>query len=407
MVISTIQYSVAGHLERVINCFRQYLYLPDATPLFVTLAAVAANYMRGDPVWFLLVGGPGSGKTEVINSILGLPRVYATSTINESGLLSGTPLKEKSKNASGGLLREVGEFGIVLLKDFTSVLSMHRDQRGAVIAALREIFDGSWTRRIGGEGGTELHWHGKLGFISACTDDIETHHAVISSMGDRYMRLRMPDINAKEQGRRSQRNKGREAEMRKNLEAAVKELFSNLDLTTEVDISDVDQSRINALATFTALARSHVERSGVRREVEFVPDSERPARLSKCLLYLLAGALKIGCGPELAFDCVRQVAFDSIPKVRLQVIEKILECYNEPTTENLVDVTCLPEVTIRRTLEDLKAHRVVESWSPQANTSPPIVWKLNEGAPVFRKGNGQVWNFTGDAAELLSEAGIL
>mgnify|MGYP003466777145 CR=1 FL=1 len=39
------------------------------------------------------------------------------------------------------------------LKDFGSILSMHRDARGAVLAALREIYDGSWSRSIGVDGG--------------------------------------------------------------------------------------------------------------------------------------------------------------------------------------------------------------------------------------------------------------
>jgi len=42
-------------------------------------------------------------------------------------LLSGTPTKEKAADARGGLLREIGAFGYLVLKDFTSILSMHRD----------------------------------------------------------------------------------------------------------------------------------------------------------------------------------------------------------------------------------------------------------------------------------------
>ena len=406
MVTNTNRYSVSPELDKVTNCFQRYLYLPDPTPLFVTLAAVAANHMQSDPVWLLLVGGSGSGKTEILNSTLGLPDMHAASTLNESGLLSGTPSKEKSKDACGGLLREVGEFGILVLKDFTSVLSMHRDQRAAVLAALREIFDGSWTRRIGGEGGTKLHWQGKLGFLSGCTDVIETHHAVISSMGDRYMRLRMPNIDPKEQGRRSQANRGREVEMRRNLERAVTDLFSSLDLTTGIEISDVHQLKINALATFAALARSPVDRDGVRREIEFVPDSERPARLSKSLLSLFAGALKIGVTDEFAIQCIREVAFDSIPKVRLQLLEKILECQSEPTASDLATAISLPEVTVRRALEDLKAHRVLET-QPTQSASQAILWQRRDGTAVFRKGTGEGWYFTREVVDLLDEAGIL
>jgi len=41
-------------------------------------------------------------------------------------------------------LHTMGAFGILLTKDFGSVLSMHRDEQARVLAALREVYDGSW-----------------------------------------------------------------------------------------------------------------------------------------------------------------------------------------------------------------------------------------------------------------------
>jgi hypothetical protein len=37
--------------------------------------------------------------------------------------------------------------------DFTSILSQNRDTRGQVLAALREVYDGSWDRPVGADGG--------------------------------------------------------------------------------------------------------------------------------------------------------------------------------------------------------------------------------------------------------------
>jgi hypothetical protein len=93
-----------------------------------------------------------------------LPHVIQAATVTPSGLLSGKPDKQKDKGARGGLLRQIdgfGGFGIICLKDFGSVLSMHAETRAETLAALREVYDGSWTRHLGSAGGKTLSWKGK------------------------------------------------------------------------------------------------------------------------------------------------------------------------------------------------------------------------------------------------------
>ena len=89
------------------------------------------------------MSGAGNAKTETVQAA-GRGRALITSIITSEGaLLSGTAAKERSKDANGGLLRKIGDRGVLVIKDVTSILSMNRDARGAVLAALREIYDGS------------------------------------------------------------------------------------------------------------------------------------------------------------------------------------------------------------------------------------------------------------------------
>jgi hypothetical protein len=114
-------------LDEAVATFREWLHLEDAGGVCMIAGSVVANLAPGDPVWTLVVAPPSAGKTEMLSAVAPLEYVYAVATLTEAALLSGTGAKERAKNATGGVLRQVGDFGILLSKDFTSVLAQNRD----------------------------------------------------------------------------------------------------------------------------------------------------------------------------------------------------------------------------------------------------------------------------------------
>jgi hypothetical protein len=345
-------------LEGVVKTFRHWLHLPDAGILYVTLGAHVANLMPGDPEWLLVVAPPGSGKTEVLQSLARLPRVHLAATITEPALLSGTPKKDSL--GKGGLLREIGEFGVLLLKDFGSILSMRHESRAAVLAALREIYDGTWTRHLGTDGGTTLTWKGKLGLIAGCTPAIDSHHAVISSLGERFLLYRLPIVEAPAQARKALANIGHELEMRTALSNAVGGLFAGLDTGSPPRVTNDDLERIVHLATLATRCRSAVERDPFRREIDLIPEPEAPGRLAAALARLLGGMLAIGVSRSEAFNLTIKVGLDCMPALRHLMLDYLLVQDEPVDTTNVATCAGYPTVTARRALEDLAAHGIVE-----------------------------------------------
>jgi hypothetical protein len=340
--------------------FKKWLYLGDVGPVLVVLATIAANRMHGDPLWLMVVGASAGGKTEILNASSGLDHVYLAAVLTEAALLSGTSKKEAAKGAKGGLLREIGPFGILLLKDFTSTLSMKHEARAALLAALREIYDGSWTRHVGTDGGRMLRWAGKLGLIACCTTTIDTYHAVMAAMGERFLLYRLPEIPAKRQARKALRNAGREREMRAELAAAVGGLFAGLALPErQPDLSDDETDRLVALASLAARARSAVERDGRTREIELIPDAEAPARLVQALRRLYGGLLVIGVYRDDAWPLVVKVGLDCLPKLRRSIFERLVQTDGWSTTTEIATAVEYPTPTARRSLEDLMVHGLV------------------------------------------------
>jgi hypothetical protein len=345
-------------LANVLRTFEDWLYLPDTGIVTVALAAVAANRMEGDPVWLLLIGPPASGKTETLDALLGLPGMHPAATLTEAALLSGVPKKEHAHDASGGLLRRVGEFGYLVLKDFTSVLSMSREVRTPLLAALREIHDGAWTRHIGVDGGRTLSWRGKCALIGGCTPIIDAHHAVIASMGERFLLCRLPDVDAQQQAKRALEHVGKEAAMRKQLREATSALFAGF-RPTELHFDEALSNRVSALAALVARARSAVERDGYRREIDLIPGTERPARLALSLARLYHGMVAIGADPADAWRLTANVGLDSVPSLRRNALDVLRENNERGTTTEIATLIRYPTITVRRALEDLAAHGVV------------------------------------------------
>jgi hypothetical protein len=375
----------ARKLEEVVATFRRWLHLPDPGALYVALATVVANRLPGDPVWLLLVGASSSGKTEVLVSLAGLEEVEPAATLTEAALLSGVPRKDVATGASGGLLKKVGDYGILTLKDFGSVLSMHRDARAAVLAALRECYDGAWDRPIGADGGRVLSWRGKLGLIAGVTTVVDRHHGVIDSLGSRFAFYRIGISDREAQATRSLEHRRRAAGMRDELRDAVAGFFAGLEFPGSDDsLSDDDKRRLLALADFVTLARSPVERDTYKtREIELIPDAEAPARFVNVLASLLEGLRVVGLDHEAAWTLVAKVAFDSMPAQRRMAIEH-LQIIGTTTTKDTAVMLGVPTTTARRTLEDLTAHGVVRR-IPGEQPGEPDEWALAGKAAVPEK----------------------
>lgn len=371
--IRTIEVSEPCALDDVVITFRKWLHLPDPGALYVTLAAVVANRLPGDPLWLLLVAASSSGKTEILFSIGGLEEVTAAATMTEAALLSGTPKRERSASASGGLLVRIGDYGILTLKDFGSILSMHRDARGAVLAALREIFDGSWDRHVGVDGGKTLHWDGKLGLIAGVTTVVDTHHAVMDSLGSRFAFYRVDVDERDAQGLRALNHRAGARDMRTELRNVVTGFFTSLELPESDTLTETDKTRLVTLADLVTMARSPVERDRVKREIEMIPDPEAPARFAIMLAALLEGLRVIGLDDEHAWQLITKTAFDSMPAQRRRVLELLAETETVTTKEAALALG-LPTTTARRTLEDLAAHRVVIREEGDGNAD---IWRFS------------------------------
>lgn len=344
-----------SRVDEAVETFRRWMHLPDPLALYAVLGALAANRLDGDPVWLMLVGPPSSGKTEILQATEALGDVHSWSTATVAGLLSGSPDREKDKGSTGGLLRQISDYGILLSKDFGSVLSAKPETRAEVMAALREVYDGSYHRVLGANGGKRLDWQGKCGLIAGVTPTIDRHATVMGAMGERFVLLRLPEVDPSEQARRALGHARGGSEMRAELAQAVATLFEEPLKTPEDGAGD--DERLIDLAVLTARCRSAVERDNYTREIELIPAPEGPGRLVVVLSLLRDGLRAIGLEDEETWRVVRAAALDSIPVMRRKAIEALVGHDAMPSKAVAATLGC-PNKTTERILDDLVAHGI-------------------------------------------------
>jgi len=377
----------AAVLNDVLLACQRYLFMPDTGALEVLLGAAAANHLPGDPVWLLLVGPPGYGKTELLNSLTKAPDIYHVAVLTEASLLSGTPRRE-AQGSKGGLLRQIGEFGILLVKDFGGILSLTRESRGPILAALREVYDGAWTRYVGSDGGRMLTWQGKAGLIGGATPSIDQHYAVMAALGERFSYFRLEEGEEANKAQAALIQAGHEAEVRSEMAKLVAGLLTNIDFSAQQpEISIAERDKLVALATFTTRCRSIVERdTSQTKEIQLIPGVESPTRLVKVLAQLLRGLQIVGVTKERAWELVTKVALDSMPALRQRIILAMLRADKEFENTELATILGYPTVTIRRTLEDITCYAIVKRESQGAGKSD--IWSLTQWArTTYREAN--------------------
>lgn len=334
-------------LEQAVS---KWLLLKDKDVLRILLATVIANKLSGDPVWLLIVCASGGSKTELLRGLNKIPNIYTLSDLTPQTFLSG----QRGENTS--LLSRIDPYDtIMIMKDFTTVLTMHRDKRQEILGQLREIYDGYIKKAFGT--GEEKSWEGKLGFIAGVTTVIDRYQTIHQVLGERFIQYHLVHEDALTLARKSMENTGDEGEMREEIQNAFADYIAGVEIPeVNPDISETLKDKIVYLATFCVRARSGVFREGYSsRDIEFVPDPELPTRFTKELVQMASAiSLVEERSDEENYELVFKLGMDSIPQLRRKIVAQMRfdEEYEVSTISTKVGYQ---PTTTRRALEELEA----------------------------------------------------
>lgn len=344
----------------------EFLLLGDDGVIDVVIAAVIANKLDLDPVWLMLVAGSSSGKSELLTPLFDLSFVIPISDLTVNTFASGYKL---GGGKQAGLLAKY-QNGIMVFKDFTSILSKGREARDIILGQMREIFDGKFDKHTGT--GDVIAWKGKMGVVAASTAAVYAGLADSTSMGQRFVYYNIKQPKRFEAARRSQENASKGTEMRAQLSDTYKRYITSI-------IERIDQGGITydppaelvtemlRIADFACRARSPVHVDFKSGNVDMLPDLEMPGRVTKQLL-AMAGAFMAmnqcedkgmagGETKEAISHHQRRViyrcAFDSIPDMRRATMKLLARYKGGVNTVAMATELGLPSDSVKKYLYQL------------------------------------------------------
>jgi hypothetical protein len=353
--------------NRLRDFAEEWFFEPDMEVVEVAISVAMAHYFKNDkPIWLMILGPPGSGKTSIpLTCLEALPFSYSQDDLSSSTFLSGLAMGEKNQFS---LLHNIGtpsdRSGILLFPDFTTFMSKRAEEKEQVMGQLRRVYDGEFDRTIGNG---RLSWEGKVTIVAAATPQVESHWSSQRNLGERFMQVRWPRGNGIEQAKKAIKQVEHEVYIRTQLRELTRE-FIFPDNTAPLPLAmPLDYESIGAvhLAELVARLRVHVprERDNRREIADAPPEAESPTRIIKAMGQLARARATAFHRPtvELSdFAVSRRLALDSIPPLRKKVVDVVAE--REIGQTDLLKAVGAPRTTTLRCAEDLEAIGCLESY---------------------------------------------
>lgn len=362
------KYGQPPDLAEVRRVFNKWLYLENTDAVEVCLATVVSQELEGDPLWMFIVAPPGGSKTEHVQAFDGHYKTMMTSSLTPKTLLSGAILPG---GADPSLLPKLDRKTLIV-KDFTSIISMREQDREEIFGILRDAYDGKAGRDFGN--GIKRTFKGTFSILAGVTPIVYALSASHVQLGERFLKFRIGSNlhhhNEREILRRALQNSGKETSMRAELQDVILSFMDrHWNEVEEPEMPAEMEEQLISLSQFGGRCRGTLVKHGYRDDMVLVKaSSEVPARLIK-QLKKIGRALSMVRGDKVisedTYRIIRKVMLDTLEQRVEDIIRTLfLGCEtrdDQMTINQLSDLTGFPKKTLSSLLGDMYALEIVET----------------------------------------------
>lgn len=334
-------------LEEVFLKWLHFDTEPDE--LLVSTSTVLANRLDSQPVWLFLVGPASSTKSTIMKSMEGAKEIYMLSTLTQHALLSGYKDPRKGKQGKDYSIMQHLHDKTLVIKDFTSVISMRPDTRENIFGQLRDAYDGFASRATGT--GVIAH-RAKFGILAACTAAIEDQRQAENFLGERFLYYKNRQSDNVAVYRQVMNNLGKDSSMSGELREAMNSYLNGMTIPCEILIPSEIQETIARWSMRTVILRTSINRDRMSRQIVTpVVQTEFGSRFATQIATLYH-TISLITNHERAMKVIKRIIIDAIPSTRVKIIRGILS--NKHGRNILADYVKVSPTTVQRTLEELR-----------------------------------------------------
>jgi hypothetical protein len=329
------------------------LYVKEDYAIEGPICAVIANFDKGDPDIWGIIGPSGSLKTEVLRSFGTRENkwVYPISGLTEHTFISGFDVSEQADiipNLKGRL---------ILIKDLTTILAKDPKVRSQIFADFRDITDGYMDKKFGNKvHKTYDNIHSSILF--AATNSIERYYSMYSCLGQRIM-FQRPRTDGDKSAERAEKISDQVKEMRKEIADATAAFMNEVNWDKLPTITDEQRTTMREYYKFLAIVRTAIDHDH-QGNIESIPEPELPTRIAKSINRMIRIHAMIHGRENVEEDDLNfglRIVYDNIPINRLEVLKCLIS--SKLTVTEIENQTKIGYQTVRKILADLEALRVV------------------------------------------------
>lgn len=365
-------------LNELYLVYKKWLWLEDTKRIDVVLATYLTQYLEGTPIWLIIVGNSGDGKTEQVMALSKCPNFKILHNMTSKTLVSGNP---KVDDLAPELDKK-----LVVIPDMAQLLQLSPQEKGELWGQLRDLYDG-FAGKNSGAGKRASYDNLRITLIACSTPKIDSQILVHQDLGTRELIYRTEDLSDDiSLMNYAMRNESQEKKMKQELQDITFNFLKDKRIVQkELDEDEVEQ--LQNIAMFVVQSRATAEWDSYSNELRNFVYPERPTRIIKQLkrMYLSLLSLEENYSKERAYGILWHIAKSSAFPLRIRIFEHFIRNFinfnyiEEFTTSKISDILLIGKRSAQRELFILWNMGIItKRESLDGNRwEPTQYWKLN------------------------------